>query len=191
MAQINLLKQKSASQNFLEGLPALIVKLLVVVLIGVLVYYGWIYLKQRDVDGQIVELQERIAQSKQSVLENENRNELFTRQAQLQELDKLIEGHLYWSQLMPALANVTLKSANYSGLKILDDGEITLKVTVPDLVELDKFLQVFDLPSVNSKFSNVRIGSFHKVQDEDNTVLSFDVKMQYNPEILKYQSTLK
>ncbi len=187
MAQINLLKQKSASQNIAQRLPGIISKLLIAALVLVLGFYVWTVLQMRSMDNQTIELQRQIAQAKSEVDGNENRNELLTRQEQLNEFNSLIDGHIYWSQIIPALADASLKSANFSNLKILDDGDLSLRVSVPSLAEMDKFLQIFDLPKFNKNFSNIRIGSFHKVPDKDKTVLSFEVRMKYNPVLIKYK----
>ncbi len=186
MAQINLLKQKSQGQNFLHYLPSILVKFLAVLLLAVLVYYVWLFVKARSAENEIRNLGQKIVQARSDVAAEEGRDKLLTRQAQLKELENLVSGHVYWSKLLPALSEATLKTASYSSLQILDDGDITLDVTVPTLVDLDKFLQVFDLPEFNKNFSNVRIGAFHKVPSEDKIVFNFEVRMKYNPKLIEY-----
>ncbi|PIR96391.1 MAG: hypothetical protein COT92_01335 [Candidatus Doudnabacteria bacterium CG10_big_fil_rev_8_21_14_0_10_42_18] len=187
MAQINLLKQKSQSQSLVRVLPSLLVKFFVLILLGILGFYVWMFLETRSLEKEMQKLNGQIIQARQDVAAEEGRSELITRQAQLKELEGLLGEHFYWSRLLPALSQVTLKKAKYSDLAILDRGEISLEVAVPTLEDIDKFLQVFDLPEFYKNFSDIRIGAFHKIPSEDEIVYAFNVIMNYNPGLIEYQ----
>src|SRR5258708_27117170 len=135
-----------------------------VVGLATLLYYGWTIYQVKKANQEITDIQRQISDSSASIQNQQGKEELFTRQGQLKELDNIINKHVYWTQLMPELARVTLKTATYSNLTIGGDGTINLDAAVPTLADLDKFMQVFDLPVFNNNFSDVRIGSFHEEQ---------------------------
>ena len=143
MAQINLLKQQDSSSNFGHFLPGFFVKALTLAVICLFVYYGWLYFKAKKLVNNINVSEKVISDSKTQAATMPGRDELLTRQAQLKELSDLISKHIYFSQLIPALAKVTLKTAVYTSLKTSGDGSLILSVALPDMNELDKFLQVF------------------------------------------------
>jgi hypothetical protein len=189
MAQINLLKQSSAPNNLWQVVPKFLVKFFAVVLIGLIAYYAWLYFQFKSIENKIEASLIQINSDRQEALNSPQRDELLTRQSQLKYLDGIISQHLYWSQLLPKLANVTLKKAAYVNLNMGSVGKLTLSVNVPTLADMDKYLQIFDLPEVNKYFSDVRIGSYHKVLGKTSESISFEVNMQYNPSILQYTAT--
>ena len=177
----------------MESLPSLLVKILALVLLGLIIYYAWIFVAIGQVKDKIGKEQQAIADAQAKANAVPNREQIYTRQAQLQQLDTLVANHPYWSQIFPALAKVTLKKADYSTIQVSKEGELTMTVSVPSLQDIDKFLQVFDQPEFNKNFNNLRMGSFHKVQDsaapgqQAATQYTFDVKMNFNPALLRYQ----
>lgn len=158
------------------------------VFIGVVGYYGWMFVRLGQIEKNIVTKQQDITNVKNEVTTIKNRGELYTRQAQLKSLDTLIEKHSYWSNIFPALAKSTFKKAAYSTMSLTNDGNVTISVVVPTLEDVDKFMQVFDQPEVMDNFSSLRVGSFHKAQDEDRVVYRFDVRFQFNPAVLQYKN---
>ncbi len=191
MAQINLLKQKSVSQNAWETLPRVLVKVFFAIAICVLAYYGWTWIRIGKINKEIKNLSEQNAQNINTAMNLGKRNEVLARQAQLKELDGILSRHYYWSQFLPELAKVTLKTAAYSTLKADIQGGLSLSVTVNSLNDLDKYLQVFDQAKFNENFSDVRIGGFHKNIDSSGTTVKFDVRMNYNPSLLIYKPDSK
>ncbi len=132
-----------------------------------------------------------ISQAQQTVSGVNNRDELYTRQAQLQQFDGLIGKHLYWSNLFPALAKVTLKQASFTSISATKDGQLDVAVSVPDLLAVDKFLQVFDRPEFNANFNNLRIGAVGKIVSGGQTAYSFDARFNFNSSLLQYQDPSK
>jgi hypothetical protein len=189
VAQINLLKQSAPSNNLWEIIPKILTRVFAVVLIGLILYYAWLFFRSKSLDNQIAATKVQINTDRQSALNSPQRDELLVRQTQLKDLSGLISSHVYFSQLLPVLAQDTLKTASYSSLKADASGNLTLAVTVPTLEDLDKYLQVFDLPEVNKNFSNVRIGGYTKVNIAGSTAISFQVNMQYNPSIIGYNAS--
>jgi len=188
VAQINLLKQKKSSEGLVAMLPALLVKLLVVVLVAVVGYYGWLFFKINRTEKNIVNTQGEVTRVKQELVNVSNRGEIYTRQAQLMELNKLIDSHPYWSNVFPAIAKVTLKKAAYSNMVVNNDGTATISVTVPTLEDVDRYLQVFDMADVSGNFSDLKVGAFHKSQEGDGISYKFDVRLKFNPVLLKYNN---
>lgn len=187
MAQINLLKQNKPSA--LSGLnPASILsKLAIIGLLFLAAYYGWLTYKTRGIKKEIEGINQQIEQQKQDLAKVKERDEILTRQAQIKEFDSLISGHLYWSQLLPELAKVTLKNASYLSFRAQNDGTISMDVRVPSIEELDKFLQVFDSPKLNRYFSDLRIGGINKSFDKDIGYINVDIQMKYDQKLLQNQ----
>ena len=187
MPEINLLKQNTSSGSFSDSAPKIFAWVLLLVLICLVGFYVWLYFQSKSIEEQAKTLQQSMANKKKEALEMEERDELLTRQAQLKALTGLVGGHVYWSQLLPEIAEVTLKTASYASLTAGGaDGRISLETTVPSLVDLDKFMQVFDLPQFNKNFNDIRIGGFNKAQTKDGSSIKFRVDMKYNPQIIQY-----
>jgi len=187
LAQINLLKQGSGPTNFYRTGLKIVARLFLLLLIGLIGYYVWQYIDLKNTDKLLVETQNKSADEKKQALGIPGRDELFVRQEQVKDLTALVGNHLYWSQLLPKLAEVTLKTANYKNLSVSPDGTLTLNATVPSLQDLAKYIEVFDLPQFNKNFSKVQIGGFSRVQSADSADYQFTVHMSFNTDILKYQ----
>lgn len=186
MAQINLLKQTSSDTNFLDAGPKILARALAIILALLVVYYIWLFIDLNRTENKTLETRAKINADKQLALDMPNRDEFLTRQLQLKGLEGLIGGHPYWSQLLPELSRVTLKNASYKSLTAGSGGEVALSVSVPTLADMSKYMEIFDLPEFNQNFSNIRIGSFSKVQDKTSTSIQFQVKMEYSPELIQY-----
>ena len=191
MAQINLLKQTSNTGNFWSSGPKIFVRLFLLVLLALVGYYVWLYIDLSSTGNQITSEQNKINADQQAALSIPNRDELFTRQQQVKDLESLIGGHVYWSQFFPELAKVTLKNASYSNMSVSTAGDLTLSATVPTLEDLDKYMQVFDQPEFNKNFYDVRIAGFTKIQSKTSTAVQFSVRMKYNGGIIQYQNPTK
>lgn len=188
MAQINLLKQAAPQRNLWTVLPKIFASVFLVVLIILAAYYGWKIIESKKIASNIINVQAQINEEKKTGLNMPKRDEVLVRQQQLQGVNEAVANHLYWTQLLPELARVTLKSASYSNIKVGTDGKISMTVKVPTIGDLDKYLQVFDLPAFNKNFSDIRIGGYYKVQGDDNSsTINFDVLMKYNPDVIQYK----
>lgn len=185
MAEINLLKQKSSGQNFIAGLPSLLAKILIIVALGIAAYYGWLFIEEKKADVSLSDLQTQIANAKRDALNRPERYELLTRQGQLKELGALNGNYEYFTKLFKPLADNTLKRARYTGIKADSDGNVTLSAVVPSLQDLDKYFQLFNTSSFSSNFRNVKIGGFYKVKDINSESYTFDIKMQFDPGLIK------
>lgn len=188
MAEINLLKQSSAGSDLKKNSSKFLIRGLLIVLVLLVVYYGWLFIESKSIDNKMVAAEAQINTDNQSALGATGRDELLTRQQQLQTLSDLIGPHTYWSQLFKPLADATLKNATYSSLTVGKDNEVVLSVTVPTLEDLDKYMQIFNLSRFDQNFSDVRIGGFSKVQDKNSTSVKFEVQMQFDPKIIQYQT---
>jgi hypothetical protein len=190
VAQINLLKQTESNQHSWDIVPKIFARLFLFILVLLVLYYGWTVVSYGQVESQIAKTQTQINNDRAAAMSLADRNEVLTRQLQLQTQASLISNHIYFSQLFPELARVTLKTASYSSLQAVSDGTMTLTATVPTVDDLDKYLQIFDLPAFNQNFSDIKIGGFHKTVSPTggNTALNFSVRMQYNPALIKYKN---
>lgn len=186
MPQINLLGQENVHKNAaLTRLPLYLVRFFVVVFLLVLLYWGYLYVRVKLVVNKVATAQADIIRIQKETLADKNRRELLVRQGQLSTLDKLLKDQQYWSRFLPELARVTLKSASYLSFSAGKDGVARMSVTVPSYKEFDEFLQVFDLPQFNSKFSDITVSSIGKYQQGDTQTVRFDMSMRYDPSFLK------
>jgi hypothetical protein len=191
MAQINLLKQTSSSGKgggLRDRTVKIFVRLFLIILLALVGYYGWLFFLSRSIDGKIAFAQTQIAEQTQQALNLTGRGELLTRQQQLQNLNSLVAAHVYWSQIFKPLADATLNTASYSSFQVGTGNDLILSATVPSLTDLDKYMQVFNLPQINRNFSNIRISGFTIAQGKNSSGVKFNVQMQYNPNLIQYHS---
>ncbi len=188
MPQINLLKEKNSNPRALQGMLAIVNIILIVIILGLGAYYGWMYFSVKSNNNNILDIQDKISKEKSAALKQPDRQQLLTRQAQLKELEGLIAKHPYWSAMLPQLATVTLKEASYMSVKLDTAGFLDVSVTVPNTESLDKFLQIFDLPEYYKNFYNLKIGSISNGQKDNKLLTKFDLRMNYNPDLLKYSA---
>jgi hypothetical protein len=188
--QINLLKQNtsSAGHTALAFAPKILVRVLLVVLVLALGYYGWLFYRGGSVTKDTASLQAKMDNESNAATSVPRLNELLTRQLQIKDLQGVVASHIYWSRLFSELARVTLKTASYDSMQVIGDGTIQLNAEVPSIQDLDKYLQVFDLTDFNKYFSNVRVSQFTKIQSAalGTTGIQFQIKMQYDPSLISY-----
>jgi hypothetical protein len=188
MAQINLLKQNSTGGDIGKNVPKYLIWFFLVILALLLTYYGWLFFQSKNIDNKTETAQTQINNDSKAALALKGRDELLTRQQQLESLSGLVNSHIYWSQLFKPLSEATLKNASYSSLTVGTDNDLTLSVAVPALEDADKYIQIFNLPEFYRNFSDVRTSGFSKIQDKNSTSIRFDVRMLYNPKIIQYQT---
>ncbi len=186
MPDINLLQTESrdigAQASNIVRVFARIFALLVFlafIAYGVLFVFGW------TTQGSIEDTNVAIQTKQAEAMANKDRNELITRQAQLTELETLVNNHMYWSYLMPELARVTLKSARYTTIEAKDTGKLNLTVNLPTYDDVEKYLQIFDLPEYNQQFSNVRVVNITKTQSESDIQIELNIQLTFNPQFIK------
>lgn len=186
MPQINLLGQENTHKNAAWArLPLYLVRFFIVLFIAILLYWGYLYVQVKLTVSKVAAAQADIIRIQKETLADKNRRELLVRQGQLSTLDKLLKDQQYWSKFLPELARVTLKSASYLSFSAGKDGIARMSVTVPSYKEFDEFLQVFDLPQFNSKFSDITVSSIGKYQQGDTQSVRFEVAMHYDVSFLK------
>lgn len=185
MAEINLLKQNSSGASFASALPSILAKFLIVVALGVVAYYGFLYLEDKKTASSVAKLQTEVANAKKDALNRPERYELLTRQGQLKEMASLSGNYEYFTKLFKPLADNTLKRAKYTAIKATNDGEVTLSASVPTLEDLDKYFQLFNTTSFSTNFSNVKVGGFYKVKEKDFEQYTFEIKMNFDPGLIK------
>ncbi|GEM_PF-780626 len=191
MAEINLLNQKSTSHaNIGNLISSIVVKAVLAILLGVVVYYGYLFYKIKTTEATIIQMQNKIKDNQEKIKNFDKRDEIITRQGQLKELKELYKNHLYWSKLIPELSRVTLRTASYLNFSATADGKVTLAAVVPDYASLDKFLSVFDLPEFNRCINDVKLLNISKSQRADTLETKFDLQLKYNPELIHQQPTV-
>lgn len=185
MAQINLLGSDSkGTSGVMTSLPIFLVRALVVIFIGLLVYWGVLFVQAKLVKNEISSIQQEIISVQNEILKNEDRKALLAKQGQIEATKGLISEHEYWSKLLPELARITLGSARYLSFTATGEGTARMVVNVPNYQEMDLFLQVFNRDEFNNKFSSVSVSGVSKVQQGDVTFVRFEVAVKYNPDFL-------
>jgi cell division protein FtsB len=185
MPEINLLSNNTKKVSVGSAIGSLMVKALAVVLIFMLVYWGYTLFMSRRTASRIKETTAQIEKDQQDILKNTKRDELLTRQVQLQEAEKIIHNHVYWSRFFKDIAKSTLRTSSYGGFTVDPGGVITVSVNVPDYQTLDQYLQVFDLPAYNTNISDIKIVSVSKVEKEGSQTLDARLRFNYNKQSLK------
>lgn len=186
MADINLLQTPGVETTTVAHRSTkLLSRLLMVVLLLIVVFYIYLQFDQWRTNRDIADTNSAIATAQSEALKNKSRGEVVTRQGQLKELDGLLKGHMYWSYLLPELARVTLRSAKYTAIDADSNGKLSLTVSLPSYDELEKFMQIFDLPEYNKEFSNVRILSINKTQLDNTLETVVRLELTFNPSYLK------
>lgn len=184
MAQINLLDSEQ-NTGFSKNSYGLLSKAMMVALVFVGLAYGYLYFSQTSTQKEINEVRNKTQTAQNEATNNTARDELLTRQGQLASLNPLIKNHVYWSGLLPELARISLRQSNYVSISAASNGNLILSVEMPTYADLDKFLQVFDLPEYNRQFSNVRTLSISKSAEEGQIAYVMRVQLTFNPEFIK------
>jgi len=186
MSEINLLQNEGKSGGENTGLIArLVSRLLILLLVLALLGYAGLYVYNMMTTKKLATVKDSVKADQSEALSNKDRNELVTRQEQMLQLKTFVDNHLYWSYLLPELARVTLKSAKYTAIEAHSDGNLNLSVTLPSYQEIDKYLQIFDLPEYNQQFSNVRIVNLSNVQTKDSVETQVELQLTFNPSYIK------
>lgn len=185
MADINLLQTQSTISAVRDQGKRWLFRIAIFILVIVIAAYAFLILSSWRSDSKLTEARTKIKAVQDSLSNNKKRTELVTRQAQISNVDKLLNNHLYWSEFLPELARVTLTQAQYSIIEVDKEGHLNLTVTVPSYADAEKYLQVFDLPEYNQKFSNVKVLSLSKIQQDDLIKTTMRLQLTLNSELLK------
>lgn len=186
MPDINLLQTQSRDiGSQASSLAKAFARILVLLVFLAIIAYGLLFYLSWSTQASINTVANNIKAKQAEIVANEDRDELLTRQEQLNELETLIDDHLYWSYLMPELARVTLSSAHYTSIEAKSDGKLNLVVSLPTYDDVEKYLQIFDLPEYNQQFSNVRVISINKVQSETTVGVQLTIQLTFNPAFIK------
>jgi len=81
-----------------------------------------------------------------------------------------------------------LKNASYLSFRAENQGSINLAVQLPTMTDLDKFLQIFDSAKINKYFTDLKMSGISKVVEKDQNYLKVDVRLKYDPVLLKYKA---
>ncbi len=189
MPEINLLTNSGPQSSIGSTLASMMSKAFGVVLVLLLLYWGYVLFAVHTTKNNIAEASAAIKQDQQDIIQNGGRDEVLTRQAQVKQASTLINNHVYWSRFFSDIAKATLKTAAYGTFAADEKGVITASVIIPDYQSLDQFLQVFDLPAYNGNFNNVRIVSVSKSQEENTDLLDARIRFEYTIGALKNKQT--
>ena len=186
MADINLLQNSGNNKKPLTSVSAsLAVKIAGLILILVLAYYAYLWFAHSRANKDLSAWTLKTSQAQSQAINEPGRQELITRQGQIKELDSLITHHVSWSYLLPELARVTLGSTTYANVSAKSDGTLQVTVNAPSYAELDKYLQVFNLPQFNQQFSDVKVLSITKAQEGSNLQTQMKLELLFNPQFIK------
>ncbi|HEX3099369.1 MAG TPA: hypothetical protein VHQ41_00145 [Patescibacteria group bacterium] len=185
MAEINLLH--GDQQHGLGGSFTLrvVARMLLLIMVAAVFLYAAMFFYNWRTSSQLTSVNQQVQAIQAEALANKDRNELVTRQEQLIQLETLISNHVYWSYLLPELARVTLKSAKYTNIEAKSDGKLNLSVSLPNYSDVEKYMQIFDLPEYNQQFSNVRIVGIDTVQNDTTISTLLRLELNFNPDYIK------
>lgn len=186
MADINLLQNRIEESGInTSPVARAVAKILMLLVVLAIIGYGFLFFTDWRTKTKLAKVNEKIQAVQASAITNKDRLELITRQEQLIELETLIDNHTYWSYLLPELARVTIKTAKLTEINAKDNGKLSLTATLPTYEEIEKFLQIFDLPEYNQQFSNVKIESINRIISESSVATELRLQLIFNPEYIK------
>jgi hypothetical protein len=176
MAEINLLGVSNQTHRGFQWLIILAEKIVIGLIVVAFAYYGFLWYRQNSLMTQASELKLQLDMKQQQLEADPNRQMVLTRQGQLKSFRDLASNHLLWSKALDQLPAMMLKGSSLLGFTLSSDGTGTAILVVPGYEELDKAMQVFDTPSFNTLFRNVRIKSVAKTQQEDSLFIKARVQ---------------
>ena len=185
MAEINLLDSQVHTNVIRARGKLWLLRLVTIIFFALILLYAILFLLGLLTDKKISTAKDQIEQYQASLQNNKQREELLTRQGQLKNANQLLDKHLYWSQLLPELARVTLTSAKYTSIIADSKGGLDLTITTPSYTDAEKYLQVFDLPEYNKQFSNVRVMALAKAQQDNLLQTTLRLKLTLSPSFLR------
>lgn len=176
MSEINLLGVHNQTHHGFQWLIILAERILIGLIVLSLAYYGFLWYQETSLARQAEELKLQLNLKQQQLEADPNRQMVLTRQGQLRAFTSLVADHILWSKVLDQLPSMMLKGSSLLGFTLGGDGTGTAVLVVPGYEELDKAMQVFDTPSFNSLFRNVRIKSVAKTQQEDSLFIKARVQ---------------
>ncbi len=185
MAQINLLKQKSSTEDLFLKIRGSGLKIVSFIALLFVAYYLWIFLDTKKVTNEIPKTKAAVAQEKKLALNMAQRKEFLSRQGQLKAYQNLSASHPYFSNFFKAIADLSIKGSHYLYIRVAEDGSLALSVNLKDNQELDKLLQLFDTLEFMRSFSNVKIGAINKIEKLGQSNLNVNFRMNFNSQILR------
>lgn len=186
MAEINLLQNRIEESGVnTSPIARAVAKILMLLVIVAIAVYGFLLFTNWRTKTKLVAVNQKIQTVQAAAIANKDRQELVTRQEQLSELETLIDKHTYWSYLLPELARVTIKTAKLTEIDAKDNGKLSLTATLSTYEDIEKFLQIFDLPEYNQQFSNVKIESINRIISESSVATELRLQLTFNPEYIK------
>lgn len=187
MSDINLLDQESSISKIKNRSKQWLSKLVGLVLVLSLLLYGYLFYQGWNLEKKVSESETKIEEYRSDIQNNKKRQELITRQGQLKSANDLLDKHMYWSTLLPELARVTLTNAKYTNIEANTEGQLSLTVSLPSYSDAEKYLQIFDLPEYNKNFSNVKLLTLTKTQEDQQFKTVMRLELTLSPDFLKKQ----
>lgn len=186
MPEINLLDNNQIDTgDAVSSIARNVARLFLLLVVAAIIGYGVLFFLSYRVQGQVDETTASIKTKQTAIEGNKDRSEIVTRQGQIKEFNGLVDNHLYWSYLIPELARVTLNSGKYTVIQADSDGKLNLTVSLPSYADIEKYMQIFDLPEYNQQFSNVRIVNITKNQNGSKIETLLTLQLTFNPEFIK------
>lgn len=156
MQEINLLKNQFRNQTTVwERRQRLITASLIAVIILEITAGVLLFLFKQSVDKRKGAVVERNIQTQAKL--NVKQNELVPAkalQAQLKNLSRLVDSHVYWTSFFDELSKVTLKKIHYTQLQTDVAGKVYVEGRAENYSDLGKLLLGL---STSENFSNVRL----------------------------------
>src|SRR4051812_31708961 len=114
MSDINLLQSNKTESHDSSKLIQVLNIVGMVILVLALIAAAVVYFGSRSTAKKISDLNDKVAQARTSIQTIAAYPVLVSEQTKIKDLKILLDKHLDWSQVLPDIFKVTLKSASYS-----------------------------------------------------------------------------
>lgn len=182
MQEINLLKNQLKDASVVwERRNRLLITSLVAIVILEITAGGLLFLFKQSINKKMQTVINYNTQTQSKL--NSKQSELAPAksfQAQLKNLNYLVDSHLYWTSFFDELGKVTLKKVQYTQLQTDLTGKAYVEGRVNSYSDLGKLLLGL---STSKSFSNVRLLSSNP-NSGDASGLNFALDFRVDPELL-------
>lgn len=159
------------------------ISILVLVLLLILgggAYFGIGYY-QKKVDSELANIQNEVAKVQEEIKKSETDLEgAVLAQKQLENLERLLNQHLYWTKLFATLGEITIPDVFYTSFQgDIDSREVSLPARTRNYQSLARQLKAWEQEGILEK---VEVQSATLETSGDNAYVSFDVNLIFKEE---------
>ncbi|MFA5126910.1 MAG: hypothetical protein WC465_02845 [Patescibacteria group bacterium] len=183
---IDLVPTAARVRSWLQISGLLFLSILASVIVLAL-FYGALYLQEKDIARKQKVEQEKITEIEKNILNftelNKNISDLG---AKIKLVQETLNKHIYWTNFFALLEKYTLPDVFYSGLAAGNNGALTLSATASSYDSVAKQLKILEDSSAQEFVTSVRINS---AKQGENGNVSFTINLVLNPKLFYYSPT--